>query len=51
LVSDESVRVKNRIADGLASRRWEVPAPLRTECARTLAGGFVLGGDGIVKAR
>jgi hypothetical protein len=51
LVSDESVRVKNRISEGLASRRWVIPAPLRTECASALPSSYALGADGTVNHR
>ena len=51
LLCAESVRVKNRIAEGLASRRWPVPEQLRSEVQRALPRDYVLGSDGTVKPR
>jgi len=49
LLSEESVRVKNRIGEGLASRGWTIPEALRAEVSRTLPAGFRL--DGTVVKR
>jgi hypothetical protein len=51
LASDESVRVKNRISEGLASRRWVVPEAWRNDCSRALPSGYALNADGTVKQR
>jgi hypothetical protein len=51
LVSEESVRVKNRISEGLASRGWAIPDVLRTECARALPSSYMLAADGSVTHR
>lgn len=49
LENEESVRVKNKVAEGLAFRGWVVPADLREETARALADtSFRLGADGKV---
>lgn len=51
LANEESVRIKTRIAEGLASAKWQVPEELRAGAARALPPGFVLGGDGSVARR
>lgn len=48
LVAEESVRVKNRIGEGLMQRGWQVPQELRAEVSRTLPSGYRLDG-GLVK--
>jgi HEAT repeat protein len=47
LEEEESLRIKNRIAGGLAERGWEVPSDLRDLCSRVLPRGFRLDGDRI----
>lgn len=47
LIAEESVRVKNRIGEGLASRGWPIPEALRTEVARTLPSAYRLDGSTI----
>lgn len=49
LIAEESVRVKNRIGEGLAARGWNIPESLRTEVSRALPAGFRL--DGAVVKR
>lgn len=49
LVEEESLRVKNRIAGGLAQRQWEIPEGLRAKCAAALPEGFVLEGAVITR--
>lgn len=44
LIEDESFRIKNRIAQGLVDRGWEVPEELREECEKALPPGFSLDG-------
>lgn len=44
LPDEESLRVKNRIASGIAERNWEIPEPVRSKCAAALPDGFVLSG-------
>lgn len=46
LIAEESVRVKNRIAEGLASRSWAVPEACREAAVRVLPRDWVLGDDG-----
>lgn len=47
--SEESVRIRNKIAEGFAERRWVVPSDKRTAFARAIAGaGRAVGGDGVV---
>jgi HEAT repeat protein len=47
--TEESVRVKNRLAEGLAARGWSVPAELRDEVGRALPPGFSLDSNGRAK--
>jgi hypothetical protein len=50
LEQEESLRVKNRIARGLAERKWAVPEPLRKACAEALPSEFALAGD-VIRSR
>jgi HEAT repeat protein len=45
LEDEESLRVKNRIAQGLAERSWKVPEVLRAACVKALPPGFTLEGE------
>jgi hypothetical protein len=45
LEEEESLRVKNRIAQGLTERSWKVPEELRSACANSLPPGFGLEGE------
>jgi HEAT repeat protein len=45
LEEEESLRVKNRIAQGLGERRWAVPEELRETCAASLPPDFRLDGE------
>jgi HEAT repeat protein len=42
LAEEESLRVKNRIAQGLSERDWTIPDELREACARALPPGYRL---------
>ncbi|MDX2051115.1 MAG: HEAT repeat domain-containing protein [Polyangiaceae bacterium] len=42
---EESLRVKNRVASGLAEKGWPVPLELREACADSLPPGFRLVGE------
>ncbi len=48
LVGEESVRVKNRVVEGMASRGWKVPEGLADEVAEALPPGYAVR-DGVVK--
>jgi HEAT repeat protein len=48
LGDEESMRVRNRIAEGLASRRWVVPEEERDAARKGLPPGFSLDGAGHV---
>jgi len=50
LAEEESVRVKNKVAEGLLFRNWEIPTDLRSTAAEALrdAGGYSIGSDGKV---
>lgn len=45
LEQEESLRVKNRIATGLAEKKWRVPAELVDKCKAWLPPGFSMDGD------
>jgi hypothetical protein len=47
MVVEESVRVKNRLAEGLAARSWVIPE----ESRNAMPPGFTVGSDGVVKKR
>jgi hypothetical protein len=47
--AEESLRVKNRIAQGLAERGWKVPTELQDACKKGLPPGYGLRGDLVVK--
>ncbi len=51
LADEESFRVKNKIADGVAARRWAIPDELRAETRKHLPPGFSIDGDGVLKKR
>ena len=48
IVEEESVRVKNKVAEGLLFRGWVIPPDLREATAKGLrdTGGYSLGADG-----
>ncbi len=50
LEAEESVRVKNKVAEGLSFREWAIPEELRDAVAKALreTGGYRLGSDGKV---
>jgi HEAT repeat protein len=49
LETEESLRVKNRIAQGLADRGWAIPADLADTCGKSLPPGYALAGDKVTK--
>lgn len=42
LIDEESVRVKNRIAEGLSTRKWTIPESLTSEVAAALPPGHTI---------
>jgi HEAT repeat protein len=44
LAVEESLRVKNRIAGGIAQRSWQIPETLREKCASAIPDCFVMNG-------
>ncbi|MCK6591149.1 MAG: HEAT repeat domain-containing protein, partial [Polyangiaceae bacterium] len=48
LAAEESVRVKNKVAEGMLLRGWVIPAELRDTAREALrdAGGYSIGSDG-----
>lgn len=48
---EESVRVKNKIADGIVAREWSVPDELREPMRKVLPYAFSIDGDGRLKKR
>lgn len=51
LIAEESVRVKNRIAEGMASRGWTVPESCREGVARALPREWTLTPEGKIARR
>jgi hypothetical protein len=51
LVDEESIRVKNRIAEGLLARGWAIPEETREEAKKTLPPGFVVDAQGVLRRR
>ncbi len=53
LETEESVRIKNKVAEGLQFRGWVIPAELREAAAKALreSSGFSVGSDGKVTKR
>ena len=45
LSEEESLRVRNRIAQGLAERGWKIPSELRESVSEALPPDFVLSTD------
>ena len=51
LEQEESLRVKNRIAQGLGERGWSVPDELADTCKKALPEDFTLSGDQVRRRR
>jgi hypothetical protein len=51
LNDEESFRIKNKIAEGLAARAWVIPEELRAEFKKSLPSQFLLDAEGKVVAR
>jgi HEAT repeat protein len=49
LETEEGLRIKNRIAQGLAERKWPVPDDMLTTCKQALPEDFRLDGNTIVR--
>ena len=49
LEHEESLRVRNRIAQGLSDKAWPIPEVLRDTCGEHLPPGFKIA-EGIVRA-
>lgn len=49
LETEESLRIKNRIAQGLVERKWPVPEEQRSTCKAALPGDFKLDGELIAR--
>ena len=50
LEDEESLRIKNKIAQGLAERKWPVPAELTGTCEGSLPDGFQLRDGRVVRS-
>ncbi|HSN98698.1 MAG TPA: HEAT repeat domain-containing protein [Candidatus Nanopelagicales bacterium] len=48
LAAEESVRIKNKVAEGLMARRWAIPEELRADAQQALrdSAGYGVGADG-----
>jgi HEAT repeat protein len=51
LLEEESVRVKNRICEGLVERGWDVPEELVADVAKALPSGYRLDGSRVKRNR
>jgi hypothetical protein len=51
MADEESVRVKNKIADGVVLRGWAIPEDERDAVRKTLPSGFSIDGAGHLKKR
>lgn len=51
MLEEESVRVKNRICEGLAEREWDVPEELLTDVAKAIPSGYRLEGSRVKRNR
>jgi len=49
LPREESLRIKNRIAQGIAEAAWQVPDALRDACRSHLPPEYALGSDGLLR--
>ena len=49
LVREESLRIKNRIAQGIVEAAWQVPDSLRDACRSHLPPEYALGSDGFLR--
>ena len=49
LAEEESLRVKNRVATGLAEKAWKIPTELTETCRTALPPSFVLDGEVVRK--
>jgi hypothetical protein len=49
LAAEESLRIKNKIAEGLSAREWALPADLADTCKKSLPPGFAVKGDRVVR--
>ncbi|MFO0570231.1 MAG: HEAT repeat domain-containing protein [Polyangiaceae bacterium] len=50
LEEEESLRVKNRIAQGLLDRKWSIPEDLRDACSKSLPPDYELAGDVVARS-
>jgi len=51
LMDEESVRVRNKIAEGFVNRGWIVPEDQRDAVRKSLPSGFTIGADGRMNKR
>jgi hypothetical protein len=51
LLQEESVRVKNRLVEGLAARGWTIPEELRDQARGAMQPPYTVASDGTVKKR
>jgi hypothetical protein len=49
LAAEESLRIKNKIAEGLSQREWSLPADLIDTCKKALPPGFIVKGDRVAR--
>ena len=46
LVEEESVRVRNKIVEGLVAQGWEIPSDQRDAASRAMPGGYTVDAKG-----
>jgi HEAT repeat protein len=51
LLEEESVRIRNKIADGFAELRWTIPDEMRDSVRKVLPYQFSIDGEGLVRKR
>jgi hypothetical protein len=51
LIEEESVRVKNRVTEGLSARGWPIPEELRDAVRPAIPAQFTLDAQGKVRRR
>ncbi len=51
LPDEESLRVKHKLADGVAMRGWVIPEEARADTRKHLPPGFSIDGEGVLKKR
>jgi hypothetical protein len=51
LEDEESLRIKNKVAEAMASSAWALPEELRERMRKVLPYGFSVDGEGVIRKR